>query len=434
MSNKVKKVLLVGPILSNSGYGEHARCVLRSLIRNIEKFDIYIAPTSWGATSTDTRDTPENKFIINCIKRTQQYKEGKYDISLQVALPNEWKKIAPINIGITAAVETDRCNPEWIRNCNEMDKVITISEHASTSLTKHAYPLQDKQGNHVGTLSCENNPKVIGYPVKEYIPDDFSKNLNISEKCFLSVAQFAPRKNVEALIRSFVEEFKEEEVGLVLKANMVTDSIIDRRNTSQLIGQMLKAIDPKDKRKCKIHLLHGRLTEDELHSLYSDPRIFGYVTTTHGEGFGLPVFEAVYSGLPVIAPTWSGYLDFLKAPVVNETSGKVRSKNLFLKTRFELKPVDPRAIMQGIIIEGSQWAYIDEKHFKKNMRSLLESPTSYRNDAKILQEHIRNKFSEEKIYSKFLNEILDSLGSHPDLAPKPGLDEDDFALFKTQNL
>ena len=191
-----KKVLLVGPVLSNSGYGEHARCVLRSLIDNITKFDIYIHPTQWGHTSTNIDETPENRFILDCISRTQNYK-GEYDISLQVALPNEWKPLAKKNIGFTAAVETDRCNPNWIQACNQIDQVVVVSDHAGKSLSNFKYPLQDEKGNTKGILSLEKPYTVIGYPVKQHEASDFSNKLDIPEKCFLSVAQAALEKIIK---------------------------------------------------------------------------------------------------------------------------------------------------------------------------------------------------------------------------------------------
>ena len=50
-----KKVLVRGPCLSQSGYGEHARMVLRSLRSREDLFDIYIIPTSWGHTGWTLR-------------------------------------------------------------------------------------------------------------------------------------------------------------------------------------------------------------------------------------------------------------------------------------------------------------------------------------------------------------------------------------------
>ena len=45
-----KKILISGPILSASGYGEMARFALRALTSHTDKFDIYVNPTVWGQT------------------------------------------------------------------------------------------------------------------------------------------------------------------------------------------------------------------------------------------------------------------------------------------------------------------------------------------------------------------------------------------------
>ena len=45
-------------------------------------------------------------------------------------------------------------------------------------------------------------------------------------------------------------------------------------------------------KKCKVFLLHGNLSEEEVHSLYVRDDISAYVSATHGEGYGLPIFEA----------------------------------------------------------------------------------------------------------------------------------------------
>ena len=45
-----KKILVRGPVLSQSGYGEQARFALRALRSKEHLFDIFIIPLAWGKT------------------------------------------------------------------------------------------------------------------------------------------------------------------------------------------------------------------------------------------------------------------------------------------------------------------------------------------------------------------------------------------------
>jgi glycosyltransferase involved in cell wall biosynthesis len=152
----------------------------------------------------------------------------------------------------------------------------------------------------------------------------------------------------------------------------------------------------------------------------------GYVTTTHGEGFGLPIYEAAYSGLPVVAPNWSGYLDFLRAPYTNEKSGKTKIRSLFLKTRYDLQPVSEESIMKDIILKEASWAYVDEKHFKKNMRAVISSNALYRKEAAILKDYLHATFTPAQIYDRLVGEILNLF---PDEQWESSTDDDDDKAF-----
>ena len=81
---------------------------------------------------------------------------------------------------------------------------------------------------------------------------------------------------------------------------MQNTSNIDRVYTIERLEQLLKSDTLKD-RKCKIYLVHGDMTEEELNGLYKHPSIKAYINLAHGEGFGLPMFEAAYHKLPVVA-------------------------------------------------------------------------------------------------------------------------------------
>ena len=52
----MKSVLVKGPALSHSGYGEHTRFILRSLRTRPDLFDIFLLNINWGQTSWIAED------------------------------------------------------------------------------------------------------------------------------------------------------------------------------------------------------------------------------------------------------------------------------------------------------------------------------------------------------------------------------------------
>ena len=120
------KVLLRAPLLTMSGYGVHSRQVFEWLYSK-NNIELYVECLNWGMTpwmiNGDIDDGLIGK-IMSCSKKL----EPPYDISFQLQLPDEWDpKLAKINVGMSAFVETDRCNPKWIDACNQMDYVLTPS-------------------------------------------------------------------------------------------------------------------------------------------------------------------------------------------------------------------------------------------------------------------------------------------------------------------
>lgn len=205
------------------------------------------------------------------------------------------------------------------------------------------------------------------------------------------------------MIKWFAEEFHKEEVGFVVKANITNNSGIDRIKLKNTIESILKPFG--EERKCKVHLVHGNMTDEEVHSLYVDPKVKAYITATHGEGFGLPIFEAAYSGLPVVAPAWSGHVDFLYAPVTNSKSKKTTVKPLFEKVPFDIKPVPKEAHWDGVITSDSNWCFPKKDKFQKAMRSVYEAYASKKTQATQLQEYLKESFEMNKKYKDMVDAV-----------------------------
>ena len=100
----MKKLMIVAPALSRSGYGEQSRFAIRSLKRS-KNYDLYLHNTDWGKSSWISHDDPEREFIDTLIAKTTGLPEDfRADVSLQITVPSEFKIYSPVNIGYTAAV------------------------------------------------------------------------------------------------------------------------------------------------------------------------------------------------------------------------------------------------------------------------------------------------------------------------------------------
>ena len=104
-------VVVQGPVATRSGYGNHTRDLVRSLIA-MNKYDIKIISLPWGACPMNAlnEQDPKDKSIIDLFLKTNLQRQP--DIFIQISVPNEFcigpdgKPVKPgkFNIGITAGV------------------------------------------------------------------------------------------------------------------------------------------------------------------------------------------------------------------------------------------------------------------------------------------------------------------------------------------
>ena len=398
----MKKVIVRGPALSQSGYGEHTRFVLRSLRSKPELFDVYLLNTPWGATSWLQEDNEERQWIDQTLQKTIQYaqQDGRCDISLQVTIANEWEKMAPINIGVTAGIETTKIAPVWVEKSMQMDKIVVVSEHAKHGFDNTEYQAQNRQTGEefIAKVTCPID--VIGYPVKEIEPTELNLDLK-DDFNFLVIGTWIARKNLENTIKWFVEEFYDQEIGLVVKTSTAKNCLIDREHSYKKIKQLLGEYED---RKCSVYFLHGDMTEQEITGLYQHPKIKALVSLAHGEGFGLPLFEAAYNALPVVSPAWGGQCDFLYMPV-KDKKGKTKNTPMFTTVSYDIKPIQEEAHWEGVIQTDSQWCFAKEWAYKKSLRSVVKNHGSVKSKAKKLQKYVKNKFTKENQYQKFCDVV-----------------------------
>lgn len=387
------KVLLRGPLLTNSGYGVHARQIFEVLERQ-KDIDLSVQCTGWGKCSWLVDPDGFGGLVERIMRMSKPIDDTKFDLSVQVQLPDEWDpKLGKKNIGVTAAVETNKCSSAWVEQCNKMDKIIVPSTFTKNVIKRSG----------------------IIYKTIEVIPEWFNQSLLDKPGCdkihynderyrldnqfnFLvmglvtGVEPSCDRKNLINTVKWLMEEFEgEKEVGILLKTSFGKSTKLDQKITIDFIKS---AIDNFRKGSFpKVHLIHGNLSEKEIASLYYAQNVKAFVSATRGEGYGLPVIDAAAAGLPIAITDWSGHYEYLDRDLITPIS-------------YELVDIPKEKIDGRVFIEGVKWANPQKESFKESVRSIYENYKSHKENAKILQKTILSNYNKVEIAKKYQKVIF----------------------------
>jgi hypothetical protein len=325
--------IVAGPIFSRSGYGDHARSIVKSLIRSA-KYDVKIVPLPWGGTPDTAldRNNPDHVIYFDRLIPGKIEESNKPDIFIHITIPSEFQAAGQFNIGITAGIECTKMRPEWIEGCNRMNLVITTSRFSAEVFKINRFERRNNQSNQVeGILELSVPIEVL---FEGFDPNVFDKRKPLLRSIsnvmkdlpafnflfcghWLNGALGHDRKDVGMLVKVFLDTFKRKadrnRPGLILKTGLAGFSITEREMIEDKINQIVDLIRSEGWKKDlpSIYILNGELSDAEMNSLYNHPKIKAMVSFTHGEGFGRPLLEFTTTGKPVIASGWSGQIDFL---------------------------------------------------------------------------------------------------------------------------
>lgn len=398
---------------TRSGYGDWAETVAKSLLR-YDKFDLRLVPTRWGHCSKKNLQSEldidaETQALLP--KILTQPLNRQPDIFIQCTIPNEFQAIGRYNIGMTAGIETTISSGPWIEGLNRMNHNIATSKHAagifSTANFTKTYNDGRKEiiklNNPCDVLFWGANTSVFK-KTDQKIPKLEKFMSGIKESfAFLFVGQWtsnnivSDRKDIGMLIRTFIETFREVPAEnrpcLILKSSGAAICKIDKYECIAKLKAIISSVGESPNNP-NVYLLHGELTDVEMNALYNHEKVKAHVSFTHGEGFGHPLLLASLSGKPVLAPNWSGHLDFLDPKLCRLLPGDIRQ-------------IPGEAVNEWFVKE-SGWFNVNYSAASEIMNTVFNHYPTYLSKAEELRKINEQKFSVQEM-DKTFHAILDKV-------------------------
>lgn len=243
-----------------------------------------------------------------------------------------------IRIGFSM-LEVDGLPPEWVKGANEMDEVWVPSTFNAQSFAE------------AGVMR-PISVMPLGVDTGYFRPDGVRFRNPEGLFVFLSVFEWNDRKAPRLLLETFSRAFSDRDPVVLVCKVLNFDSGVDVRR------EMNRCLLRPGGGRIRV-LLNGEVPYSQLPALYRSADC--YVAATHGEGWNLPLVEAMACGIPAIATDWSSHRD-----IVDESCG-------FRLAILGMSPATGSAYHAGF-----SWAEPDPDHLVELFRYAAAHPEETR--------------------------------------------------------
>ncbi|KAJ9534502.1 hypothetical protein QJQ45_022145 [Haematococcus lacustris] len=197
---------------------------------------------------------------------------------------------------------------------------------------------------------------------------------------FVSTFKWEMRKGWDVLLSAYLQEFTSDdnvEMYILTKPFMAGGNFSGDMRTWAF--QHLGLSQEHNKKLPTLYVLSTHLSSRQYAGLYKAAD--AYVTATRGEGWGMPITEAMSMGLPVVVTNWSGVTAF-----VDESVGYMVDYTL------EEVPDD-----QPWWFLGAKWAVASTSHLRQRMREVMSDRRTAAAKGKRARQRMVKLYSPEAV-------------------------------------
>jgi GT2 family glycosyltransferase/glycosyltransferase involved in cell wall biosynthesis len=275
---------------------------------------------------------------------------------------------ARYKIGFTM-LEVDGFPAEWVRQGNRMDEVWVPSEF-------------NREGYRRCGLGRPIHVMGLGVDTQYFHPAVTAHPNPAGEFVFLSIFEWGERKEPGLLLKAFNEVFgADEPVRLLCK--------VMNRDSGVRVKDEIRRLRLRDTGGKISYLFNLEFPHYQLGSLYRSAD--AYVANSRGEGWNMPLMEAMACGLPAIATDWGAHREFVHAgnayPLCSRAVVPARAKCPYYT--------------------GFSWADPDPEHLRHLLREVYENRDEARRRGQAAAREMAERWSWEQAAGRIVRRLAE---------------------------
>ena len=349
------RVCYVGPVFDYTGYGEANRHFVKAL--HEAGVDVRVVPVSY------VPDIADFGALGQLCKELSQ-KTNDYEVKILHVTPDQYSKFyehGKYHIG-HLFWETSKIPQEFADGARTMQEIWTGSQTNAAAI--------EAAGVNAPIFICPQAIETERDESKPYSLPNFDGYL------FYSIFEWNERKNPRTLIRAFYEEFSESEnVGLLVKTYYKNFS---ERDSDYLTGELKRLKREYGGGRAPVFAFRHLMDRHQVNRLHQTGDCF--VLPHRGEGWGIPIAEAMVYGKPAITTGYGGLNDYL----TDQTAYRLP---------YKMIPVEGIDLNHRWYTPDQRWANVEIADLRAAMRRVFNERKEAEAIGKAGQQFVKDNFN-----------------------------------------